>query len=321
MIGYNLSGDYESNLPETHLTSTAIDCSDLSGVTLHFRRWLNVEQPRYDHAYLRASNDGISWTTIWENGAEIVDTAWTPQVFDLSGLADGRPGLYLRWTMGTTDASWRYSGWNIDDVEIWAESTVPPPNHTPVADDLAVSTEEDHSLNLSLSASDQDGDALSYVIVTPPAYGMLTGTAPDLVYAPLQDFYGSDGFTYRANDGQADSNTAVVSITVIPVNDAPIAASQVVTTAQDAELHITLTASDVDGDPLTFSVIDEPDHGALSGSGQELTYRPNPDYFGPDSFAFRAHDGLAESNTAAVGITVLSGKPKLMLPIVLCSMR
>jgi hypothetical protein len=290
-------------------------------VTLHFRRWLNVEQPRYDHAYVQASNDGITWTTIWDNGAEIVDTAWTPQVFDLSGLADGRPRLYLRWTMGTTDASWRYSGWNIDDVEIWAKPALPPTNHAPVADDLVVSTEEDRSLNITLSASDEDGDALSYTIVTPPAYGMLNGTAPDLGFAPFLDYHGSDGFTYRANDGQADSNTAVVSITIIPLNDAPVAASQVVTTAQDAELHITLRATDVDGDALTFSVTDGPGHGMLAGSGQVLTYRSDPGYHGADSFTFRAHDDWAESNKATVGITVLPGKPKLMLPVMLCSMR
>ena len=119
VIGYNLAGDYTNNMAETHLTSTAIDCSDLSAVSVKFQRWLNVERPAYDHAYVRVSTDGNDWTTVWENGEEITDSAWSEHEFDLSAIADGAETLYLRWTMGTTDGSWLYSGWNIDDVEIW----------------------------------------------------------------------------------------------------------------------------------------------------------------------------------------------------------
>jgi len=55
VLGYNLYGDYPNNLSETNLTSTAIDCSNLFGITLKFWRWLGVEQPTYDHAYVRIS--------------------------------------------------------------------------------------------------------------------------------------------------------------------------------------------------------------------------------------------------------------------------
>ncbi|MCO6439031.1 MAG: S8 family serine peptidase [Phycisphaerae bacterium] len=120
VLGYNLSGDYGANLPETHLTTTAINCTGLSGVTLRFERWLGVEQPTYDHAYVRVSTNGSSWTTIWENTAEIADSSWTQQEFDISSIADNQPTVYIRWTMGTTDGSWFYCGWNIDDIEIWA---------------------------------------------------------------------------------------------------------------------------------------------------------------------------------------------------------
>jgi len=119
VYGYNLAGDYPNDLPETHLTTTAIDCSDLSQVSVRFRRWLNVEQPPFDRASLEASSDSVTWTTIWENGAEISDDEWTEVEYDLSVIADHQATLYLRWTMGPTDGSWTYSGWNIDDVEIW----------------------------------------------------------------------------------------------------------------------------------------------------------------------------------------------------------
>ena len=119
VYGYNLSGDYENSLSETHLTTTAIDCSSLNSVILKFRRYLNVEQPVYDHAYVRVSNDGSTWTTVWQNTAEVTDSSWSQVEYDISAVADGQPAVYLRWTMGDTDGAWQYSGWNIDDVEIW----------------------------------------------------------------------------------------------------------------------------------------------------------------------------------------------------------
>jgi subtilisin family serine protease len=119
VYGYNLSGDYENGLAEKHLTSSAINCAGLSNVSLKYRRWLGVEKPAYDHAYLRVSNNGTSWTTVWQNGAQIADTSWVLQDLDISSVADGQSTVYLRWTMGSTDSSWQYCGWNIDDVEIW----------------------------------------------------------------------------------------------------------------------------------------------------------------------------------------------------------
>ncbi len=123
VFGYNLSGDYENNLPERDLTTGAIDCTDLVDVSVAFQRWLGVEQPTYDHAYFRVSTNGSSWTTIWQNTAQVADTAWTYQEFDISSIADNQPTLYLRWTIGTTDSSWQFCGWNIDDVQIIASDT------------------------------------------------------------------------------------------------------------------------------------------------------------------------------------------------------
>ncbi|MCK4341091.1 MAG: hypothetical protein KAY37_05130 [Phycisphaerae bacterium] len=126
VYGYNLYGDYPNNLPERHLTTSTIDCTGLADVTLKFRRWLGVEQPDYDHAYVRASNNGMTWVTVWDNSSEITDSSWVQQEYDLSSIADDESTLYLRWTMGATDGGWRYCGWNIDDVQIWALNAAPP---------------------------------------------------------------------------------------------------------------------------------------------------------------------------------------------------
>ncbi len=131
VYGYNLAGDYENSMAETHLTSTAIDCSELYDTILKFQRYLNVETPTYDHAYVRVSNNGSTWTTIWQNTAEVTDSSWGLQEYDISSVADGQSTVYLRWTQGTTDSSWQYSGWNIDDVEIWGVGDdVTPPTDT-----------------------------------------------------------------------------------------------------------------------------------------------------------------------------------------------
>ncbi len=120
VLGYNLGGDYASDLPEYSLTTGVIDCSSLQSVSVRFQRWLNVEQPTYDHVYLRVSTDGTTWNTVWENGSEITDDQWQQVEYDLSLHADGEATVFLRWVMGTTDESWQYSGWNLDDIEIRA---------------------------------------------------------------------------------------------------------------------------------------------------------------------------------------------------------
>jgi subtilisin-like proprotein convertase family protein len=120
VYGYNLAGDYTDNMPEYDLTTTAIDCSDMTEVEVRFWRWLGVESASYDHAEFQVSNNGSNWTTIWEHsGSSIGDTAWIAQAFDISAVADNQPTVYLKWVMGTTDGSVTYPGWNVDDVELW----------------------------------------------------------------------------------------------------------------------------------------------------------------------------------------------------------
>jgi hypothetical protein len=85
---------------------------------------------------------------------------------------------------------------------------------------------------------------------------------------------------------------------------APVAQNQTVTPTQNTARAITLTATDADGDPLTYSVLASPTHGTLSGSGASRTYTPFANYVGPDSFTFRANDGSLDSNIATVSITV-----------------
>ncbi|MCP4247908.1 MAG: hypothetical protein GY778_12740 [bacterium] len=119
VYGYNLAGNYGNGIPEYHLTTNAIDCSNLTNVILKFWRYLNVETSPFDHAYVRVSNNGTTWTTVWKNTREITDSAWSQKSYNIASVADGQPTVYVRWTQGTTDGDLVYSGWNVDDVEIW----------------------------------------------------------------------------------------------------------------------------------------------------------------------------------------------------------
>ncbi len=120
VVGYKLSGDYKKMNSTKWATTPAIDCTAKTNVMLSFYRWLNVESPSYDHAYIEVSNNGSTWNRIWENPSEITDSSWSLQSYDVSAFADDQPTVYVRWGMGTTDARWHYSGWNIDDVELLA---------------------------------------------------------------------------------------------------------------------------------------------------------------------------------------------------------
>ena len=118
VLGYNLNGDYQNNLSEIHLTTETVDLSDRTNTQLQFKRYLNVEQPVYDHASVSVRAGAGSWSTVWSNQSTIEDDQWQTVAYDISSVADAQPDVQIRWTMGTTDSAWTYSGWNIDDIEI-----------------------------------------------------------------------------------------------------------------------------------------------------------------------------------------------------------
>jgi hypothetical protein len=182
---------------------------------------------------------------------------------------------------------------------------VRPVNDAPVAQGQIVSADEDTPVAIALVASDVDEDALTYM-VSPPAHGALSGTGPNLTYRPAADYHGADSFTFKVNDGHTDSTAATVNILVAPVNDAPVAVWQSVSVNEDSSVAITLVATDVDGDPLSYLVVAAPSHGTLSGKAPGLTYHPAADYHGADNFTFKVSDAHVETGETTVNISVVS---------------
>ena len=325
----------------------------------------------------------------------------------------------------------------LDSFSITKTTTPPSP---PVANNQTVTVIKNTAKPITLTAIDPNNDPLTYSIVTPPAHGTLTGTAPNLTYNPVAGYLGPDSFTFKANDGTFDSNNGTVSITVqdpascttnlpitgitasgsesarppsnsidnnfgtrwanpalgswlradlgsiqnicsvdiawykgnarqyhfviatstdgitftnvfsgdssgttassekyiIPATDAryirvtingntqnnaasifeldifgsssgnspPVANNQAVAVNKNTAKEITLTATDPNNDPLTYSVVTPTAHGTLTGTAPNLIYNPDTGYLGPDTFTFKANDSTTNSNIATVSITV-----------------
>jgi RHS repeat-associated protein len=282
-------------------------------------------------------------------------------------------------------------------------------NHPPVVNPQTLSTVEDTPVDLTLTGSDPNGEAITFVVAEAPRRGTLGGPPPTLTYTPAPDANGIDTFTFRANDGKDHSLPATVTITVTEVNDPPVPQADRVTAragdqvtvpaatlaANDAagpfnerlqtltvtgvtagpDTHgsvtldggtvtfvpdtgfsgtaivaytvcdngttngtaaprctdstlsisanrrpvandqsaqtsltkpvaITVSATDPDGDPLTYTVTTPPEHGTLAGRAPELTYTAAPGFVGDDHFTFAAADAFGASAPATVSVTV-----------------
>ena len=193
-------------------------------------------------------------------------------------------------------------------------------NDAPAAEDDEYTVEEDDVLTVTVSSgvldndSDPENDDLTATVYADPSHGSLTLNADgSFTYTPDSGYTGTDSFSYRANDGELDSNAATVTITVTSANDAPTAEDDAYTVEEDDALTVTVSAgvldndSDPENDDLTATVYADPSHGDLTlDSDGSFTYTPDSGYVGTDSFTYRASDGELNSNVATVTITVTS---------------
>ncbi|HVQ39780.1 MAG TPA: Ig-like domain-containing protein [Pyrinomonadaceae bacterium] len=185
--------------------------------------------------------------------------------------------------------------------------TVTDVNRAPVADSNSASTPEDTSVQITLSASDADGDTLAYSIVGNPSNGVVTLLNGIVTYDPNSNFNGADSFSFKVNDGTADSNTATISLLVTPVNDGPTAQDDLAVTAEDNPLVINVLTNDNDADGETLSVASASNgsHGTVTVNGNgSVTYAPSSNFNGTDSFTYQADDGHGDIASATVSITV-----------------
>ena len=127
VYGVNLNGNYLTTVgAQFNLTTTALNLTDKSNCVLQFQRWLNSDDSLFVQAEIYASTNGAAYTRIWANGLATTDNAWSKHHLNIAALADNQPTVYLRWSYRILRTGARpMSGWNIDDVEILADSTPP----------------------------------------------------------------------------------------------------------------------------------------------------------------------------------------------------
>lgn len=186
-------------------------------------------------------------------------------------------------------------------------------NQPPLADNDSVVTREDNAVTIMVLSNDfdPDNDTIRLVSVSEPLNGSVVVNAEGMsvTYTPDLNFFGSDNFAYTISDGSLDA-TGIVSIAVGSVNDVPEAYDQSIVTDEDIPVVVNLSGSDIDAQTLAFSIVEQPTHGILDSvrnagvnSGM-VTYTPEPDFNGNDSFTFNVSDGELNSSIAIVNITV-----------------
>jgi uncharacterized protein (TIGR03437 family) len=185
-------------------------------------------------------------------------------------------------------------------------------NRPPTANAQAVTTDEDTAKTITLAGSDPDGGQLSFIVVGHPAHGRLSGAAPNLTYTPAANYFGSDSFTFKANDGMTDSNIATVSIAVNPVNDPPSLTLPVPPTILTEEsLTLTIRAFDPDeGQTLTITATGAPVNATLAQTAPasaQFRWTPSATQTGSFTVNFRVMDNGSPpmSDAGALTITVL----------------
>ncbi len=182
-------------------------------------------------------------------------------------------------------------------------------NTAPVAEGLSLAVNRNQWSPVRLLAHDPENDPLRYTVVTNPAQGELSGVAPNFDYLPRTNYYGPDRFAFRVDDGEYESEIAVVFLDVVHPNRRPDSRDQSVSTVAGTRLELGLDVTDADGDALRRAVLKGPAHGRVWGAGTTLVYEPAPEFTGQDTFTYRVWDGLAYGPITRVEIRVDSLTP------------
>lgn len=145
-------------------------------------------------------------------------------------------------------------------------------NHPPISRNVIATTNEDTSTSITLSASDPDGDVLSYTIVSAPQHGTLSGSGQTRTYSPNANWYGTDSFSYKVFDGEFYSNPATATINVNSVNDAPEIISEPITRIDEGENYVyQVRAQDVENDELVYSLTQAPTWISINSATGKIT--------------------------------------------------
>ncbi|MBX3746889.1 MAG: tandem-95 repeat protein [Verrucomicrobiae bacterium] len=195
-------------------------------------------------------------------------------------------------------------GWATGEVEVLVINVNDPPRPEPVR--LVLDEDTRVEFDPLENDSDPDGDPLILVSIGTPEAGTLTALGDTrFLYVPPTNYHGQQRFFYVVGDPHGATATGEVAILVQPVNDAPVARDQVVTVNRNRSVDVFYDAEDVDGDPLTFTILEGPEHGILLAYPTLAHYEPGRGFVGTDRFTYRVSDGIESVGPVTVTLVVV----------------
>ena len=186
--------------------------------------------------------------------------------------------------------------------------TIAPVNDAPIAQPDAAITDEDTPVTLTPLAndSDVDGDPLTIIAASAPNGTVVINPDGTVTYTPNANFNGTDIVTYQISDGNGGFATATITVTVTPVNDAPVAANDTAAGTEDTPVTIPVLGNDTDpeGDPLTVVAASSPDGTVTINPDGTITFIPAPNFNGSTIITYTISDGNGGTSTATVAVTI-----------------
>ncbi|MCB1225304.1 MAG: S8 family serine peptidase, partial [Verrucomicrobiales bacterium] len=246
VAGISLSGDYSIAVGSPqHATLGPVNLTLYHDAVLEFQRWLNADYQPWVEAAIEISVDGVTWTSLWDNGsAEVADSSWSRQQISLTSLADGAPEVWLRWRHHVAQSNaYPYSGWNLDDIRVRAT-----PNARLLFSGLPVEmTEGSAPINLTVRADPIPTSDLEIAFTTsaptqielPAPITLPAGTEEITIsLAPLDDLL-ADGSQPATLTAQADGYVSANGAFTVHDNETATLTLTVSGTMTESHLNVT----------------------------------------------------------------------------------
>jgi hypothetical protein len=282
---------------------------------------MNRNPTANDDAYTIPEDSGLRWFNVMANdgadpdGDTLQITAVTQALNGIVAIAAN--GTWVSYTpnanfFGINTFTYTISDGNGGFDTATVTVTVTGINDPPVANnDVYTFDVAKNWTLLDVLANDVDpdvGDTKTITAVTVPLHGLVAIEAGKLNYTVNNTYIGTDTFNYTIEDAAGLTDTATVTVTITPVNRAPVANNDAYTVAEDSVtiLNVLANDNDLDSDVLTIISVTMASHGTATIATGGISYTPTANYFGSDSFTYTINDAHSVTSTATVDITVTS---------------